>query len=160
MATQGIGARVRRKEGARHLEGRGRFVGSIKQPRSLDVAFLGSPVEDRREHLTAGANARQHHDRITAYADPRAEVTVDTGAYSVWPFTACLEAAPAGGNLPGTCILPSYRRRTYSAATSKPPDAPHHAGAELRRPSGRHLRRKPEPHAVRGGAGLRRLVGR
>jgi hypothetical protein len=71
--------------------------------------FPPSPPAPRcREHLTAGANARQHHCKLTAYADPRdrllgldAEVPVDTGAYSVWPFTAVLEAVQTGGNLPG-----------------------------------------------------------
>lgn len=89
-------------------------------------------IEDRREHLTAGANAREHHYKITAYADARgrllgldAEVMVDTGAYSVWPFTACLEAAQAGGNLPGPYDFRSYRCRTYSVATNKPPFAPY-----------------------------------
>lgn len=89
-------------------------------------------IEDRREHLTAGANARQHHYRVTAYADERgkllgldAEIAVDTGAYSVWPFTAVLEAAQAGGNLPGPYVMPSYRCRTFSVATNKPPFAPY-----------------------------------
>lgn len=89
-------------------------------------------IEDRREHLTAGANAREHHYKVTAYADHSgrllgldAEVMVDTGAYSVWPFTACLEAAQAGGNLPGPYDFRSYRCRTYSVATNKPPFAPY-----------------------------------
>lgn len=89
-------------------------------------------IEDRREHLTAGANAREHHYKLTAYADQRgrllgldAEVMVDTGAYSVWPFTACLEAAQAGGNLPGPYDFRSYRCSTYSVATNKPPFAPY-----------------------------------
>lgn len=89
-------------------------------------------IEDRREHLTAGANAREHHYKLTAYADARgrllgldAEVMVDTGAYSVWPFTACLEAAQAGGNLPGPYDFRSYRCSTYSVATNKPPFAPY-----------------------------------
>ena len=50
---------------------------------------------------------------------------VDTGAYSVWPFTACLEAAQAGGNLPGPYDLAAYRCKTYSVATNKPPFAPY-----------------------------------
>jgi aerobic carbon-monoxide dehydrogenase large subunit len=89
-------------------------------------------IEDRREHLVAGANARAHHYLVTAYADQRgrllgldAEVTVDVGAYSVWPFTACLEAAQAGGNLPGPYVLPAYRCKTYSVATNKPPFVPY-----------------------------------
>jgi aerobic carbon-monoxide dehydrogenase large subunit len=111
----------------------------LLQPEDVCVAWLAltrkTPfrwIEDRREHLVAGANARQHNYRVTAYADRRgrllgldAEVLVDTGAYSVWPFTACLEAAQAGGNLPGPYDLAAYRCKTYSVATNKPPFAPY-----------------------------------
>lgn len=111
----------------------------LLQPEEIAVCWaamqLKRPVrwvEDRREHLTAGANARQHHYKVTAYADRQgrmlgldAEVMVDAGAYSVWPFTACLEAAQAGGNLPGPYDLKAYRCRTYSVATNKPPFAPY-----------------------------------
>ncbi|HTC10856.1 MAG TPA: xanthine dehydrogenase family protein molybdopterin-binding subunit [Acetobacteraceae bacterium] len=111
----------------------------LLQPEDVCIAWLAltrkTPfrwIEDRREHLVAGANARQHDYRLTAYADERgrllgldAEVMVDTGAYSVWPFTACLEAAQAGGNLPGPYDLKAYRCKTYSVATNKPPFAPY-----------------------------------
>lgn len=111
----------------------------LLQPEEIVVAWLAltrkAPfrwTEDRREHLTAGANARQHHYRIAAYADARgrmlgldAEIMVDTGAYSVWPFTACLEAAQAGGNLPGPYDLKAYRCHVLSVATNKPPYAPY-----------------------------------
>lgn len=111
----------------------------LLQPEEVLIGWLAKTfrkpfrwIEDRREHLVAGANARQHHYIVTAYADERgkligldAEITVDVGAYSVWPFTACLEAAQAGGNLPGPYVIPNYRCRTYSAATNKPPFAPY-----------------------------------
>ncbi len=111
----------------------------VLQPEEVCIAWLAlrrrHPVrwiEDRREHLVAGANARQHHYVVTAYADRSgrllgldAEVTVDVGAYSVWPFTACLEAAQAGGNLPGPYIVPVYRCKTFSVATNKPPFCPY-----------------------------------
>jgi carbon-monoxide dehydrogenase large subunit len=111
----------------------------LLQPEDVCVSWLAltrkTPfrwIEDRREHLVAGANARQHNYRVTAYADRRgrllgldAEIMVDTGAYSVWPFTACLEAAQAGGNLPGPYDLAAYRCKTYSVATNKPPFAPY-----------------------------------
>lgn len=111
----------------------------VLQPEELSVSWvarkIGRPIrwtEDRREHLVAGANTRQHHYRITAYADKRgrllgidAEITVDVGAYSVWPFTACLEAAQAGGNLPGPYAFDGYRCTTYSVATNKPPFTPY-----------------------------------
>ena len=111
----------------------------VLQPEEISVSWAairtGRPlrwVEDRREHLTAGANSRQHHYRLTACADERgrllavdAEITVDVGAYSVWPFTACLEAAQAGGNLPGPYALDVYRCKTYSVATNKPGFTPY-----------------------------------
>ena len=62
-------------------------------------------VEDRREHLIAGANARQHHYELTAYADKTgrllaldAKLLIDGGAYSAWPFTIGLEVGQALGN--------------------------------------------------------------
>jgi len=111
----------------------------VLQPEELSVSWVamktGRPIrwtEDRREHLVAGANTRQHHYKITAYADDRgrllgldADITVDVGAYSVWPFTACLEAAQAGGNLPGPYDLKGYRCNTYSVATNKPSFTPY-----------------------------------
>ena len=111
----------------------------VLQPEEISVSWAamhtGRPlrwVEDRREHLTAGANTRQHHYRLTACADERgrllavdAEITVDVGAYSVWPFTACLEATQAGGNLPGPYAFDVYRCTTYSVATNKPGFTPY-----------------------------------
>ncbi|WP_420418045.1 xanthine dehydrogenase family protein molybdopterin-binding subunit [Pacificispira sp.] len=111
----------------------------VLQPEEICVAWLAMTqrrpfrwIEDRREHLTAGANSREHHYKLTAYADERgrllgldAEVTVSVGAYSVWPFTACLEAAQAGGNLPGPYDFRVYRCKTFSVATNKPPFTPY-----------------------------------
>jgi len=88
-------------------------------------------VEDRREHLVAAANAREHHYELTAYADARgkllaleAAASVDAGAYSVYPFSACLEAAQVGSILPGPYDFPAYRYRTWSVCTNKPPIVP------------------------------------
>jgi aerobic carbon-monoxide dehydrogenase large subunit len=111
----------------------------VLHPEEVSIAWvarhLGRPVrwiEDRREHLVAGANTRQHQYKIKAYADKSgrllgldAEIAVDIGAYSVWPFTACLEAAQAGGNLPGPYVLPAYCCTTYSVATNKPSFTPY-----------------------------------
>jgi len=96
---------------------------------------LGCPLrwlEDRRENLTASANCREHHYQVTAYGDAEgkllaidAEATVDSGAYSAYPFSACLEAAQVGSILPGAYDFEAYRCRTYSAATNKPPILPY-----------------------------------
>ena len=72
---------------------------------------LGRPVrwvEDRREHLLASPHAREHEYELTAYAQSdgrilgvEATVTVDAGAYSVWPWTSHMEAAMACGIMTG-----------------------------------------------------------
>ena len=96
---------------------------------------LGVPlrwIEDRREGLTANANCREHHYVLTAYADRNGrllaldcEASVDAGAYSAYPFSACLEAGQIGSILPGLYDFPHYRCRTYSVATNKPPILPY-----------------------------------
>jgi carbon-monoxide dehydrogenase large subunit len=89
-------------------------------------------LEDRYEQLSAGANCREHHYVITAWADRAGkllgmdcEATVDAGAYSSYPFGACLEAAQVGSILPGPYILPLLRCHTISACTNKPPILPY-----------------------------------
>jgi aerobic carbon-monoxide dehydrogenase large subunit len=89
-------------------------------------------IEDRREHLIAGANCREHHYRITAYAERDGrlrgidcEAAVDSGAYSSYPFSACLEAAQVASILPGPYDFPAYRCRTFSVATNKCPILPY-----------------------------------
>jgi aerobic carbon-monoxide dehydrogenase large subunit len=96
---------------------------------------LGVPLrwlEDRRESLIAGADCREHHYVLTAYADAQGrllaldcEATVDSGAYSAYPFSACLEAGQIGSILPGLYDFPHYRCRTFSVATNKPPILPY-----------------------------------
>ena len=96
---------------------------------------LGAPlrwIEDRRENLTANANCREHHYILTAYADADGrllaldcEASVDSGAYSAYPFSACLEAGQVGSILPGLYDFPHYRCRAYSVATNKPPILPY-----------------------------------
>lgn len=111
----------------------------VLQPEELCIAWLAMKfrrpfrwIEDRREHLISGANCREHFYTITAYADQRgkilgvdAEITIDAGAYSVWPFTSCLEGTMAGRHLPGPYNFGAYRARTFSVATNKPPIVPY-----------------------------------
>ena len=108
----------------------------ILAPEEVCIAWLamntGRParwIEDRREHLIANANCREHAYEITAYADGRllaldAEATVDAGAYSAYPFSACLEAAHVASILPGPYDFDAYRCRTWSVASNKPPILP------------------------------------
>ncbi len=96
---------------------------------------LGHPVrwiEDRREGLTGNANCREHHYELTAYADRTGrllaldcEATVDAGAYSIYPFSACLEAAQVASILPGPYDFAAFRCTTWSVATNKPPILPY-----------------------------------
>jgi carbon-monoxide dehydrogenase large subunit len=96
---------------------------------------VGHPLrwlEDRRENLTANADCREHHYILTAYADADGrllaldcEATVDSGAYSAYPFSACLEGGQIGSILPGLYDFPHYRCRVYSVATNKPPILPY-----------------------------------
>ena len=111
----------------------------LLQPEEVVAAWLARtldhPVrwtEDRREHLVAAANAREHCYEVTAYADAQgrllgldASAWVDAGAYSVYPFSACLEAAQLGSILPGPYDFAHYRCRTFSVCTNKPPIVPY-----------------------------------
>jgi carbon-monoxide dehydrogenase large subunit len=89
-------------------------------------------IEDRREQLTASTNCREHDYDITLYAERSGrllaidcEATVDSGAYSSYPFAACLEAAQVGSILPGPYKMDAYRCHTWSVATNKPPILPY-----------------------------------
>lgn len=89
-------------------------------------------LEDRREHLSANANCREHaYDiSVTVNADGRlagieCDAIVDSGAYSSYPFSACLEAAQIGSILPGPYRMDDFLCRTRSAATNKPPILPY-----------------------------------
>ena len=106
----------------------------ILLPEEVCLAWLarkiGKPVrwiEDRREQLVANTNCREHDYDITVYAHADGKLigidcdaTVDSGAYSLYPFSACLEAAQVGSILPGPYKMERYRCRTWSAATNKP----------------------------------------
>ena len=96
---------------------------------------IGRPVrwlEDRRENLVAGTNCREHHYVITGYADAagkllgiECEATIDAGAYSSYPFSACLEGGQVVSILPGLYDFPHFRCTAYSVATNKPPILPY-----------------------------------
>jgi aerobic carbon-monoxide dehydrogenase large subunit len=97
------------------------------------VAWLamktGRPVkwiEDRREHLIASIHARDHEHTLEAYvsADGRllglkADITVDNGAYSTFPFTSAGEPGMVGKVLPGPYQLQAYEATFRAVATNK-----------------------------------------
>ena len=91
----------------------------------------GKPIrwlEDRREHLMAAPQAREHVYRITAYADRDgiikgidAELTVDAGAYALWHSGPFMETGMAARNLSGPYRIEHLRCRTWTVATNKAP---------------------------------------
>ncbi|MDB5823376.1 MAG: xanthine dehydrogenase family protein molybdopterin-binding subunit [Herminiimonas sp.] len=108
-------------------------------PEELAIAALAmklrKPVrwlEDRREHLIASPHAREHRYDLVAYADRRgkvlgieATVMVDAGAYSVWPWTASMEAGMACGIMTGPYDVPVYHGKAISICTNKSPLGPY-----------------------------------
>ena len=89
-------------------------------------------LEDRREQLTANANCREHYYDMTAFTDEKgkilafdAKASVDTGAYSAYPFTAAIEASQVSAILPGPYDLPVYRCSTVAVASNKTPQLPY-----------------------------------
>lgn len=91
----------------------------------------GKPIrwlEDRREHLMAAPQAREHVYRVTAYADNDgiiqgidAELTVNAGAYALWHSGPFMETGMAARNLTGPYRIEHMRCRTWTVATNKPP---------------------------------------
>ena len=84
---------------------------------------LGRPVkwiEDRREHMLTAAHARDHrHHLEVGYDDEghilgvRADIWVDCGAYSLFPWTAAMEPGTATAMIPALprSALPRRRAR-------------------------------------------------
>ncbi|MCW5770311.1 MAG: xanthine dehydrogenase family protein molybdopterin-binding subunit [Rhodospirillaceae bacterium] len=95
---------------------------------------LGRPVrwiQDRHESLICDANCRDYHVKIVAYADKDgrllgldADVVVDSGAYSPWPWPAGIEAGLAIGNMQGCYDLGAYRGRAVNVVSNKPAGQP------------------------------------
>ena len=91
----------------------------------------GKPIrwlEDRREHLMAAPQAREHVYRVTAYADRDgaikgidAELTVNAGAYALWHSGPFMETGMAARSLAGPYRIDHLRCRTWTVATNKPP---------------------------------------
>ncbi|WP_127143582.1 xanthine dehydrogenase family protein molybdopterin-binding subunit [Pelagibacterium montanilacus] len=99
------------------------------------VAWLaiktGRPVkwiEDRREHLVASLHARDHEHTLEAYVsdDGRllglwADISVDVGAYSTFPFTAAGDPGMAAKVMPGPYDFQAYEATFRGFATNKCP---------------------------------------
>ena len=61
ITGKGVGASLRRKEDARFPARRGEFVGDIRRPGMLEVAFVRSPVAHARSR---GSQAGGLEDRV------------------------------------------------------------------------------------------------
>lgn len=99
---------------------------------AMQVKYPVRWIEDRWEHMVASPHAREHDYRITAHAAKdgellavEAEIIVDAGAYSVWPWTAAMDAGMSSGMIPGPYRLRNYRFTTSSVATNKSPLGPY-----------------------------------
>ncbi|MGH7339722.1 MAG: xanthine dehydrogenase family protein molybdopterin-binding subunit, partial [Candidatus Rokuibacteriota bacterium] len=96
---------------------------------------LGRPVkwiETRRENFLASIHAREHRYEVEAavghdgrLAALRATITVDSGAYSMYPYTVSTEPAHAASLLPGPYDLRAYACQAFGVATNKCPVAPY-----------------------------------
>jgi carbon-monoxide dehydrogenase large subunit len=89
-------------------------------------------VEQRREGFLASAHARDHEYAVRAGFDRDgrllaidARIACNAGAYSVYPWTAGLEALMAGGLLAGPYKVASYRCEAAALATHTTPAGPY-----------------------------------
>jgi carbon-monoxide dehydrogenase large subunit len=85
-------------------------------------------IEDRREHLISSIHAREHIHIVEAYVrgdgrvlGVKAQLLVDAGAYSVYPWTAGSDSGMAAKVLLGPYDIPSYQVEDHAVATNKCP---------------------------------------
>jgi aerobic carbon-monoxide dehydrogenase large subunit len=89
-------------------------------------------IEDRFEHMISALQARDHHYRVTMYADKTgqilgidAQLVVDSGAYALWPTGPFLDTGMAARNLPGPYKVRNWRVNTFTVVTNKAPLGPY-----------------------------------
>ncbi|WP_420618493.1 xanthine dehydrogenase family protein molybdopterin-binding subunit [Candidatus Poriferisocius sp.] len=97
----------------------------------LAARELGRPVkwvEDRREHFFASHHSREHRHRVTGYFNDggillalEADIAVDMGAYSVFPWTSTMDCGMAMGILPGPYRVAEYSVTGTAYCTNKAP---------------------------------------
>jgi carbon-monoxide dehydrogenase large subunit len=99
---------------------------------ALELDYPVRWIEDRSEHLLTAAHCRDHHYKLTAYADAQGrilgidtDIVVDAGAYGLWPQGPYQEANMAARVLPGPYRIANYRARTLTVATNKAPLGPY-----------------------------------
>ena len=89
-------------------------------------------IEDTREHLAACIHAREHVHRVKVAVTRdgtilgvKADVLVDAGAYSVWPWTASMDVGMAANMILGPYRIRAYQFRARGVATNKCPLGPY-----------------------------------
>lgn len=92
---------------------------------------VGRPVkwiEDRREHLISSIHARDHDHTLEAYVSKdgrllglQADISVDVGAYSTFPFTAAGDPGMAAKVMPGPYDFQAYEATFRALASNKCP---------------------------------------
>jgi carbon-monoxide dehydrogenase large subunit len=97
----------------------------------LAAKKLGRPVkwiEDRREHFVASHHSREHRHHVNGYFDDdgrilalEADIRVNMGAYSVFPWTATMDNGMAMGILPGPYKIHEYSVTGTPVCTNKTP---------------------------------------
>ncbi len=113
---------------------------AVLYPEDLALCLMarslpGTPlkwVEDRREHLASATAARDHRYELEAGFDAtgrlvgiRGDAWCNVGAYSVYPWTAGIEALMAGGLLTGPYKLDHYRCTVRGITTNTAPSGPY-----------------------------------
>jgi carbon-monoxide dehydrogenase large subunit len=98
---------------------------------SLLAMRLARPVkwiEDGCEHLSASVHARDHRHRIAIafrkdgkILGVKADIVVDVGAYSVFPWTATMDGGLAAAMLIAPYAIENYHARIRCVATNKAP---------------------------------------
>jgi carbon-monoxide dehydrogenase large subunit len=85
-------------------------------------------IEERRENLAAGSQARQQRMEMEVAAGTdgrllglRARAISDAGAYHSHPLTQALEPLGSAAILPGPYVIPAYAYEALAVRTHKPP---------------------------------------
>ena len=88
-------------------------------------------IQDRYKSLVCDATCRDYECRVIAYADANGrmlglecDVTVDSGAYSPWPWPAGIEGGLAIGNMQGCYDIRAFRGRAINTVSNKPAGQP------------------------------------
>ena len=88
-------------------------------------------IQDRYKSLVCDANCRDYHCKVVAHADAdgrvlalECDVTVNSGAYSPWPWPAGIEGGLAIGNMQGCYDIRAFRGRAINVVSNKPAGQP------------------------------------